>query len=574
MKLTINYVREGEALSNSMTTIASSLWRDREYTWCCEPFDELQYGSVNFADCGGLMMGWISVQPVDDEPEASSHSSKDWHQPEAQALLAHRLVAWLAQAHWLDLTKTAEAAIRRLEHEWYFPEGAEEIERWRSREDIDKAIMLAQELAQTWKGWASRGWTGDEFIEGLLASISELGEHGKERVQGTRDELRDNPERTPWEICWFREPIERFRSNGHMFFCWALQASAQVLWLDRVKARWEGITAPRAEITMLGSHTKLEKHIGAISWGFGAAGETQGGYTAAPQGVVHIINKASALGFVPRDKRPANTQLKLGLIDSTETYDGLQTMLNDTDAALGGGVAKALLWLSAAGCAEQRQITIGELTTHLNLGVTRLQKREHEATLADVRALRRLTLVLPDNSDIQILDIHAPREYESKDQAIVWRYMPSFNDLIRGRLSGGVGALNGQLLLNMDLAMRLTKRQTLELRALVYASAVFNDSKIGSRYSPDQAPWRTIEEIAATLNALSPAALEAMQGNSSSRSAKSKDNAKVLSALDCLDEMGGVRLETQGRGRHIKYRLVAPQSWQDAYQLWRSRWGS
>jgi len=110
--------------------------------------------------------------------------------------------------------------------------------------------MLAAELAQLWQGWAARGWTGEELIWRFLDALGELGELGKARADCIRQDLRGEPELKPWEELWFKEPNDRFQEPFGVY-CHALQISAQVLWLDRVKARWErerrhsaGVTSP------------------------------------------------------------------------------------------------------------------------------------------------------------------------------------------------------------------------------------------------------------------------------------------------------------------------------------------
>lgn len=243
-----------------MTSIMlrEGLWgRHKDHVWLCPPFEELERGDIRFGVTGPCILAWLNLAeavPYDDIQAPNSHPVSDWHQPEAQALWARRLVDWLSGARATQLLMAADAAIYRSEYDWFFPEGAQGQMQARgpqgAEEDNAKALMLAQELAQLWQGWAARGWTGEELIWGFLDALSELGAKGQERAADIRQQLRGKPRPHPWEALWFQEPNERLQEPIGVY-CHALQISAQALWADRVKARWErerrhsaGVTSP------------------------------------------------------------------------------------------------------------------------------------------------------------------------------------------------------------------------------------------------------------------------------------------------------------------------------------------
>jgi hypothetical protein len=399
--------------------------------------------------------------------------------------------------------------------------------------------------------------------------LKSIGEHGAKLANDLAKRARERVNSAPYKV-WF-DPTVR----GLCRYPWLL---AEALWIDQVKPLLDAGPPRPAMVKGKDSgdeYWKVDKTLGAISWAVAGMGniDVDGDQYAATPAATRYLPRAHAV--LPRGRRPSQQILGAALYDEPGGVSLISRTLGDTQALLGEDASKLSLLFMATG-AKFTKLTLGELVKTVTPNGRRIQKRDIERVARALRDVRGLGLVLPDDTDIQLFDVRAPRSPERADkgQTIAWSYSNNFADVLSGGRctdSKTLNALRGEFLINFTAFMNFNGNQGLLMRHYLAACTVFNDSMgFGARagYDPSAAPTFTREEWAAQTNSLSQAAVDLLtEGTTRARSAsKARDLKKSDEALDALEAAGLIILEGPANAR----RIIAPDEWQEAHRLFRS----
>lgn len=294
------------------------------------------------------------------------------------------------------------------------------------------------------------------------------------------------------------------------------------------------------------AYAGAQKVLSGISWAIDGPGVVIGDdrYAEAP-GVRYWPR---TLEILPAGKRPHQQTLGAVLHDCTKAPVSLAVQaVQGASSVLGVTESKLALLFMLSGYAPC-STTLADLASELMPGKARIQKRDYERIVEAIRNMRRMTIALPNNTDVQLFDIAAPLSADLADrgQHVSWQYSRNF-DLLLKRLKakdatlGEAGMLAGEFLINVSAFMRFNGNQGNLARQYLAACAMFNDSQ--SPYAP---PTYTRESWAVYANALSPATTQLLlegKGSRADQAAKARDLAAAERDLDALADMGLIVIE-------------------------------
>jgi hypothetical protein len=432
------------------------------------------------------------------------------------------------------------------------------------------AVMANAMVADDGMWWLSARLA--DYIEQLGHRAVQSGRDGTrwtDTAQDIRDRnrarwaARDTAKDGPWDWWIGGEHTSR-----------ALQALAIEVWhlelMDEHHRVSSAVQArPNIVVVDEDQYVKIGKGLMPASWALGAPGvevEVDGDLYTATSGVVRYVSRA--MGVRPdKDGRPSGVQLPLDL--QTDMVPVTVAAVRDTQFVINPRAAKQLLFMFATGRRNGLvELSVEDMTRQVNPELKRYQKRDHEQTTVDALSLSRTRLVFPDGYNAQILEIHhAPGDGMG---ALQWGFTRGFTKRLETQTK-----LLGEFVLNLSGAMRLTARQSPELRAYVFAAGQWNDAKRPGTgtdtFDAHYLPAYTIEQWGAQTNTLSEAAVEYLQeGGKDKRRRLSASKADVRRWLEALqDEHGLVRIEKQGK-QGKRFKVLPPDALLEAYRLHRS----
>ena len=354
------------------------------------------------------------------------------------------------------------------------------------------------------------------------------------------------------------------------------------LWENRLRVERElqenaaGINKRLSIVTHRGAeYTKAPKSSGTISWALDGQGNVveieNNEYTEAP-GIVRYVPRSSPI--MPKGSRPSQQTFPAALFDDEEIPLAVRTV-NDTDAVLGPIEAKlALLMLVTAERGMVRD-ELGSVVAQLNHAKSRIRSRDYELTAKALRRVRRLGLVLPDGTDIQLFSVQAPATSIRKDMEVSWCYTQHFRKLTQDlrKKNSPLRTLNGQFLINLTATMAFNGNEGTQLRAYINSTAMWNDANdpATGKFSADQLPRFSRDDWAAKTNALSQGAVDYLAENRSggNRHKASRDRKRVEQTLEALEKKGLLKVE----GDTDDFQILPPNEYLEAYEKFRKGGG-
>lgn len=393
---------------------------------------------------------------------------------------------------------------------------------------------------------------GEAARDALAERLRTIGDKGRT--------LADDPKLTaddPWRY-WLAEPP----------IC--VDWLARALWHDKVRP--ETVAKPaRALGARVGGdrYVKLPKLAHGVGWALGAPGvqvEIDGDRYAQAPGLTFYVSRSA--GLLPKGAQLAS-QLSLDVGVLGDDVPLAVRVVGDAQAVVSAVAAKAGLWMMATAPAGAglTSCTLRDFTKALRPGYKRIQARDYQDTARAFRVWRGLTIVMPDDTDVTLFDIRAPRlaETADPDQQLWWGWTQSA--ALVANEGAGLSALTGWFLLNLDGAMRLDARHPIDLRTYLYAMTLTNDV----RRRPDRVPELTIPQLAAQVNALSEQAVQYRAGQGKNRRAASEGQRQTKDSLERLSQEAGLLdVEWIGKGRHRRFKLLPPKALLEAWQQFRA----
>ena len=359
-------------------------------------------------------------------------------------------------------------------------------------------------------------------------------------------------------------------------FLQPIELVCEHLWQTEVRPEMEAPTLSESlrVVRQAGDcYAKAPKPGGSISWALDGPGNIvqvdDDQYTDAP-GIVRYVPRS--VPVMPKGRRPNQQILDAGLYDDDEEIPLAVRTVGDVNAVLGTIEAKLALCMLITGERGMVADELRNLTKHLNPSKSRIQGRDDKRTAKALRRVRRLGVVLPDDTDIQLFSVQAPATDVRKDMEVSWGYTPHFRKLLDqlGEMPAPVGSLNGEFLLNYSAVMAFTGNEGVPLRHYVTAAAMWNDANdpATGKFSIDQLPRFDRESWAAKTNTLSQSAVDYLTegSKSGSRADASRARRRALETLEDLEERGLIRLE----GDRDDFRVVPTDDYLEAYDKWRA----
>lgn len=342
---------------------------------------------------------------------------------------------------------------------------------------------------------------------------------------------------------------------------------AHVLWHNQVKPHLEGAPPnyPRIYGRSGDTYAGAPKVLSGISWAIDGPGVVIDGdkYAEAP-GVRYWPR---TLEVLPDGRRPHQQTLGAVLYDQAPVSLAVQAV-QSASSVLGVNESKLALLFMLSGHAPC-STTLAELAKELMPDKSRIRKRDYERIVLAIRNMRRMTIALPNNTDVQLFDLAAPLSADLADrgQHVSWQYSRSF-ELLLAKLAakdatlGRAGMLAGEFLINVSAFMRFDGNQGNLARQYLAACAMFNDSQ--SPYAP---PTYSRESWALYANALSPATTQLLlegKGTRADQAAKARDLAAAERDLSTLADMGLIVVD--GNIKRDRFTLRPPEEWNQAHK--------
>lgn len=392
-------------------------------------------------------------------------------------------------------------------------------------------------------------WLDRELLE-LLASI------------GWREEDRSKVETTMRER-WSERANTPIQDAHRLWYSPAAASGLFAVWPEIVANALNSTRAyrPRGVRAISGdTYTKTPKHASASSW---AIGTTNNSYRAVDGATV--LEAQSAFGITPRV--PSQMLIPLSV---QEEATMLEQGVGDAGALFSPVEGKVWLWLMIATSENSRMLdtTLGEFTISVNQDKTRpKQKRERERIRRALAKLRQAGYVSPlTGSHVPFFEVVVPTTLDIEAHVSFGRSSTFTRELRHMKtiadLTGNAKKLKGEVLLNVDGAMRISGNDHDALRTYLHAASIFNDARQRAEYCR----WQTLEEWAKHTNSLSPQAVAHLKEEGRHRRKLSRDRKGMKAALEKVaEEYNLAELDVRGRGVNSEYRLSPTEEHVEAY---------
>lgn len=408
----------------------------------------------------------------------------------------------------------------------------------------------------------------DALAESLAVYIATIGVNGDRYAPDIRENHAEK-EHTFW----------RAKGSGARW----LVTVALVVWLDQA-AREATATDFALSVVRAGGdrYVKQPKLVAPISWAMGAPGVALGSvkldgdrYAPEPAVATRLVPRSLALlsGLDGHERRPHQTTLDI----ETEEQALAVHVVGATRYAISPHAAKLALLI--LGSEEVRKgtlqrATLGDWTAEIHPGA-RIQPRELQGAASALDELRQLFVYLPNGVKAQVFDTTSavPLTHAQKSLPVAAGLTGTFAMMLAEGIRGdGLrgSEYNGDFLVNLDGAMRLSAKRPALLRHYVRAAAHWNAAfKPGGGFDPEKLRLYTPQDWATITNRLPLGVVEHLRSggkrstNPTADAAWRKERQGMNDELDELESVGLVKIERKREG----FRLLPPDVHLEAFAL-------
>ena len=408
----------------------------------------------------------------------------------------------------------------------------------------------------------------DALAESLSVYIATIGVNGDRYASDIREKHAEK-EHAFWQA----------KGSGARW----LVTVALVVWIDQA-AREATATDFALSVVRAGGdrYVKQPKLVAPISWAMGAPGVALSSvkldgdrYAPEPAVATRLVPRTLALlsGLDGHERRPHQTTLDI----ETEEQALAVHVVGATHYAISPHAAKLALLILGSEEARKgtlQRATLGDWAAEIYPGA-RIQPRELQQTAKALDELDGLFVHLPIGNKMRVFEaISASTPANAqKSLPVAAGLSRAFAEMLAEGIRGdGLrgSEYNGDFLVNLDGAMRLSAKRPALLRHYVRAAAHWNAAfKPGGGFDPEKLRLYTPQGWATITNRLPLGVVEHLRSggkrstNPTADAAWRKERQGMNDELDELESVGLVKIERKREG----FRLLPPDVHLEAFAL-------
>lgn len=422
----------------------------------------------------------------------------------------------------------------------------------------------AEEIANALESIDGVLWI-DERAADYIQQLPGGAAYAKKIRSASRKRLEDyqaNPSHENAE-CLFSFWIERNNKPLEPF----VLRLAEILWLGTIKPRFRSSQAtPRNRVEVNGeTYATIAKQSESIAWAFGTHGEASSDITGEYARLPWLVPRSRDIRLDKLSRSPATLPIcptpNLYTLDSEEDERSLPIVRpNSPGFVISPRTSKTLIFMTACGREEIVHLSLGELAKKINPQSKRIQKRDIQYLIEDLKTIDTLRVLTPRRSTVGLFIIDVPPSDANAQFKVKWKFNEFFLKEIEDKQRGG-------FMVNLSGLMSLSAETDISaFRSYLLACYLLNNSHAND--------WQVrpipILEWAARTNSLRTSSIESLTSTGRRRHL-SEDLLATFEGLKKLQERSLIYFNSTRQNILKETDTVTIQATADLKQAHRSR---